>query len=112
MKVNHKATAARGYAPVNGLNMYYEIEGSGDPFVYIPPAFGYAALKSFPELVQSHSLITVDLHGQGRTADIPDRPITFHQHAKDVVVKHFLEGPEEKPPFATPGTGYHPGETR
>jgi len=65
--------------------MYYEIEGTGDPLVYIPPAFGYAGLKSFPELVQSHSLITVDLQGHGRTADIPDRPITFRQHAKDVV---------------------------
>jgi hypothetical protein len=45
---------ACGYAPVNGLEMYYEIEGSGNPLVYIPPAFGYAGLKSFPELVDPH----------------------------------------------------------
>ena len=30
------------YAPVNGLRMYYEIEGAGDPLVFIPPAFGFA----------------------------------------------------------------------
>jgi pimeloyl-ACP methyl ester carboxylesterase len=74
-----------GYAPVNGLKMYYEIEGTGNPLVYIPLAFGFAGLKSFPALVQSHSVITVDLQGNGRTADIPDRPISIEQYAKDVV---------------------------
>jgi pimeloyl-ACP methyl ester carboxylesterase len=74
-----------GYAPVNGLKMYYEIEGSGDPLVFIPPAFGFAGRESFPELVQNHSVITVDLQGNGRTADIPERPISIEQYAKDVV---------------------------
>jgi len=83
--LNGKTTETHGYAPVNGLKMYYEIEGTGDPLVYIPPAFGYAGLKSFPALVQSHSVITVDLQGHGHTADKPERPITFEQHAKDVV---------------------------
>jgi pimeloyl-ACP methyl ester carboxylesterase len=64
--------------------MYYEIEGAGPPLVYIPPAFAFAGLKSFPALVQSHSVITVDLHGHGRTADLPDRPLTIEQHAEDV----------------------------
>src|SRR5450432_3401458 len=74
-----------GYAPVNGLKMYYEIEGSGEPLVFIPPAFGYAGLKSFPELVRNHSVITVDLQGNGRTADLPERPLSIEQYAKDVV---------------------------
>jgi len=78
-------TKIEGYAPVNGLKMYYEIEGTGDPLVYIPPAFGFAGLKSFPALVESHSVITVDLQGNGRTADIPERPISIEQYAKDVV---------------------------
>jgi pimeloyl-ACP methyl ester carboxylesterase len=82
--LNAKATKTREYAPVNGLKMYYEIEGTGDPLVYIPPAFGYAGLKSFPTLIQSHSVITVDLQGHGHTADIPERPISFEQHARDV----------------------------
>jgi pimeloyl-ACP methyl ester carboxylesterase len=76
---------SHGYAPVNGLKMYYEIEGTGDPIVFIPPAFGFAGLESFPALVQNHSVITVDLQGNGRTADIPDRPISIEQYAKDVV---------------------------
>jgi pimeloyl-ACP methyl ester carboxylesterase len=78
-------TEASGYAPINGLTMYYEIVGTGDPLVFIPPAFGFAGLKSFPELVQNHSVITVDLQGNGRTADIPERPISIEQCAKDVV---------------------------
>jgi pimeloyl-ACP methyl ester carboxylesterase len=85
-----KTTETQGYAPINGLKMYYEIEGTGDPLVYLPPAFGFAGLKSFPALVQSHSVVTVDFQGHGRTADIPERPITLEQNAKDVVglLKH------------------------
>ena len=74
-----------GYAPVNGLKMYYEIEGTGDPLVFIPPAFGFAGRESFPALVRNHSVITVDLQGNGRTADIPERPISIEQYTKDVV---------------------------
>ena len=61
-----------GYAPVNGLKMYYEIAGTSDPLVFIPPAFGFSGLKSFPELIQNHSVITVDL--QGIAASTPIRP--------------------------------------
>jgi pimeloyl-ACP methyl ester carboxylesterase len=80
-----KTKKVSGYAPVNGLKMYYEIEGTGDPLVFIPPAFGLAGRESFPALVQNHSVITVDLQGNGRTADIPERPISIEQYAKDVV---------------------------
>jgi len=80
-----KTTTTHGYAPVNGLKMYYEIEGFGDPLVFIPPAFGFCGMKLFPSLVQSHSVITVDLQGNGRTADIPARPLSIEQYAEDVV---------------------------
>lgn len=75
----------QGYAPINGLSMYYEIEGTGDPLFYIPPALGVAGVNSVPALTKSHSVITVDLQGHGRTADIADRPITIEQNAEDVV---------------------------
>src|SRR5690349_21728943 len=90
--MNEKAAVTRGYAPVNGLEMYYEIEGSGggDPLVYIPNAFGFAGLISFPALIDNHSVITMDLQGHGRTADISDRPLSIEQYARDVValLKH------------------------
>jgi pimeloyl-ACP methyl ester carboxylesterase len=82
---NLKTPEIRGYAPVNGLKMYYESEGTGKPLIYIPPAFGFAGLKSFPALAQNHSVISVDLQGHGRTADIPDRPLSIEQYANDVV---------------------------
>ena len=84
-ETNDRTSEIRGYAPINGLKMYYEIEGTGDPLVYIPPAFGFAGLKSFPALTQSHSVITVDLQGHGRTVDLPERPQSIEQHAQDVV---------------------------
>jgi pimeloyl-ACP methyl ester carboxylesterase len=85
MNATNHVTRRRGYAPVNGLNMYYEVEGTGDPLVFIPPAFGFSGQKSFPGLIQNHSVISVDLQGNGRTADIPDRVISIEQYAEDVV---------------------------
>lgn len=77
--------SSHGYAPVNGLEMYYEVEGTGDPLVFIPPAFGFAGQKSFPALKGRHTIITVDLQGNGRTRDLPDRPISIENYAADVV---------------------------
>src|SRR5437868_2513517 len=73
-----------GYAPVNGLNMYYEISGSGEPLIYIPAAFAFAGITEFPELARRWRVVQVDLQGHGRTADI-DRPLSFEQHARDIV---------------------------
>jgi pimeloyl-ACP methyl ester carboxylesterase len=73
-----------GYAPVNGLNMYYEISGDGEPLIYIPAAFAFSGLTDFPALTQRARVVQVSLQGHGRTADI-DRPLSFEQHAKDIV---------------------------
>jgi pimeloyl-ACP methyl ester carboxylesterase len=83
--VHGTTTKANDYAPVNGLKMYYEMEGTGDPLVFIPPAFGFAGLESFPALLESHTVLTVDLQGNGRTADIPERPLSIERYAEDVV---------------------------
>ena len=74
-----------GYAPVNGLTMYYEREGVGDPLVYIPPLLGVAGVNAVPALARTHSVITVDLQGHGRTADLPERPMSIEQNARDVI---------------------------
>jgi pimeloyl-ACP methyl ester carboxylesterase len=86
----YQTKKSHGYAPVNGLNMYYEIEGNGDPLVFIPPAFGFAGMKSFPSLAEQRSVITVDLQGHGRTADVAGRRLSLRQHAEDVIglLKH------------------------
>lgn len=75
-----------GYAPVNGLQMYYEIYGKGEPLVLLHGA--YSAIPSsferlIPELSKTRQVIAVELQGHGRTVDI-DRPITYEQMADDV----------------------------
>jgi len=70
-----------GSAPVNGLEMYYEIAGEGQPAVYIHPMVGHCGLVS--GLTKNRQWIAMDLQGHGRTADI-DRPMTCEQHADDI----------------------------
>ncbi len=78
-------TRKQGYAPVNGLRMYYEIEGTGQPLVYIPPALSCAGLNRFPALLERHSIVTVDPQAHGRTADIAERPLSIKHFGEDVV---------------------------
>ena len=78
-----------GYAPVNGLNMYYEISGAGEPVIYIPAAFAFAGITEFPELSKRWRVVQVDLQGHGRTADV-DRPLRPQLMADDIaaLMKH------------------------
>ena len=75
-----------GYAPVNGLNMYYEIHGTGQPLLLIHGG-GSTIQTSFGRVLHSFSkdrkVIAVELQGHGHTADI-NRPETFVQDADDV----------------------------
>jgi pimeloyl-ACP methyl ester carboxylesterase len=78
-------TENRGsYAEVNGLNMYYEIHGTGEPLVVLHGAYMTidAMGEVVPSLAESRQVIAVELQGHGRTADI-DRPLTYEQMADD-----------------------------
>ena len=74
-----------GYAPVNGLEMYYEIHGAGRPLVVLHGA--YMTIDTMgevvPGLAEARRIVAVELQGHGRTADI-DRPLTYEQMADDV----------------------------
>lgn len=80
--------SASGYAPVNGLQMYYEVHGSGGTAVLllhgglfnIDLQFG----EVLPGLARTRRVIAVDFQGHGRTGDI-DRPLTSAGLASDVV---------------------------
>jgi pimeloyl-ACP methyl ester carboxylesterase len=75
-----------GYAPVNGLQMYYEIHGSGGtPLVLLHGSYGAIGLwgSILPELAQTRQVIAVELQGHGHTADI-DRAITYERMADDI----------------------------
>lgn len=77
--------AQSGYATVNGLEMYYEIHGTGDPLVVIHGSF--MSIESMgaliPRLAETRQVIAVELQAHGRTADI-DRPLSPDLMADDV----------------------------
>jgi pimeloyl-ACP methyl ester carboxylesterase len=76
-----------GYAPVNGLQMYYEIHGTGQPLVLLHGAFsaiGTSFGALLPGLARSRQVIGFELQAHGRTADI-DRPLSLEQMADDAV---------------------------
>src|SRR3954466_6907714 len=81
-----ETTPQSGYAPVNGLQMYYEIHGSGEPLVLLHGAFGAIDLWGpiLTTLAETHQVIAVELQGHGHTADILDRPLSYEQMADDV----------------------------
>lgn len=79
-----------GYAPVNGLQLYYEIHGSANasrpPLVLlhgggdtIQTSFGHVLAG----LARDRQVIAFEQQGFGHTADIADRPFDFVQSADD-----------------------------
>ena len=74
-----------GYAPVNGLKLYYEIHGTGEPLVLLHG--GVVGIATFGPnlgaLSEKRKVIAVELQGHGRTADI-DRPLSFEAMADDI----------------------------
>ena len=72
---------------INGIDVYYEVHGSGQPLVVLHGGVMNAE-TSFgamtPRLAEAHQVIAVDLQGHGHTADT-DRPVTLANFAADVV---------------------------
>ncbi len=86
------------YAEVNGLNMYFETRGSGQPMILLHGGLGSGEMFGpvLPVLAEHHQVITPDLQGHGRTADI-DRPIDIRLMADDIaaLIDHLgLEQPD------------------
>jgi pimeloyl-ACP methyl ester carboxylesterase len=79
------ATPQTGYAPVNGLKMYYEIHGRGEPLVLLHSAFYTIGMWGpfLASLAETHRVVAVEFQGHGHTADI-DRPFSYEQLADDV----------------------------
>jgi pimeloyl-ACP methyl ester carboxylesterase len=89
--MNQSRQAVRtGYAPVNGLRIYFEIHGVAKPTQ--PPLVllhggGDTIQTSFgqilPALAGERQVIAFEQQGYGHTADIADRPFSFEQSADD-----------------------------
>ena len=78
-------TPSGQYADVNGINLYYEMHGSGRPLVLIHGGLMSSAMFGpvLPALAADHQVVSVDLQGHGRTADI-DRPLDVRLMADDI----------------------------
>jgi len=75
-----------GYAQVNGLKMYYEVHGNGDPVVLLHGSFMTITnnwTQWIGELAKTRKVIAVEMQGHGRTADI-DRDVSDETLADDV----------------------------
>jgi pimeloyl-ACP methyl ester carboxylesterase len=81
-------TPETGYAPVNGLRMYYEIHGSGGTPLLLLHGGLFDIDQQFgtvlPGLARSRQVIAADFQAHGRTNDI-DRPLTSADLASDVL---------------------------
>ena len=80
------ASFKKGYVSVNGLEMYYEIQGTGQPLVLLHGAFsaiGTSFGQLLPELAKTRQVIGFELQAHGHTADI-DRPLSSEGMADDV----------------------------
>ena len=80
-----EAAQAGAYADVNGIRLYYEIHGVGQPLVLLHGGLGSGEMFGpvLSLLAKQHRVVLVDLQGHGRTADI-DRPIDFRLMADDI----------------------------
>jgi pimeloyl-ACP methyl ester carboxylesterase len=85
-----------GYAPVDGLKMYYEIHGQGAPLVLVHG--GVVGITMFggnvDALAKGREVIAVELQGHGHTVDI-DRPLSFEAMADDIAgLVNYLDLPQ------------------
>ena len=86
---------AHGYAPVNGLEMYYEVHGSGRPLIILHGGAG--AIEMYGDVLrllsQGRQVVAAELQAHARTADI-DRPLRYELMADDVValIRHLKLG--------------------
>lgn len=86
----NRTTVIGHYAPVNGLDLYYEIHGArhGEraPLVLLHGGLGTISEQwgdLMPRLAQHRQIIAVELQGHGHTA-LGDRPLSFAMMADDI----------------------------
>lgn len=91
------APTKSGYAPVNGVDVYYAVYGEGSPIVLLHGGLmtGSSFSPIIDTLAANHQVVTIDLQAHGHTLPF-DRPMSFEAMADDVagVIAHLgLEKP-------------------
>src|SRR6266508_1954139 len=78
-------TKTSGHVPVNGLDYYYEIHGTGEPLLLLHGGLGSIDMfgANLARLAETRRVIAVDLQGHGRTA-LGDREINLVDLGNDM----------------------------
>ncbi|HKW40033.1 MAG TPA: alpha/beta hydrolase [Gemmatimonadales bacterium] len=80
-----RAAPAGHRVQVNGMRMYYEVSGQGEPLIVLHGS--YMNIPSMgaiiPRLAKNHRVYALEFQGHGRSTDI-NRPITYPNLADDV----------------------------
>jgi pimeloyl-ACP methyl ester carboxylesterase len=73
------------YADLNGISLFYEEHGSGQPLILLHGGLGMGEMYApiLPLLAKDRRVITVDLQAHGHTADT-GRPLCYETLADDV----------------------------
>jgi pimeloyl-ACP methyl ester carboxylesterase len=78
--------SASGYAPANGIKVYYEVYGQGMPLILLHGAFYTIGLnwsELIPELSKTRKVIAIEMQGHGHTP-YSDRELSITTLASDV----------------------------
>jgi pimeloyl-ACP methyl ester carboxylesterase len=79
------------HASVNGLELYYEVRGAGEPLILLHGGVAASEIRDplVSQFAEHRQVIAVDLQGHGRTADV-DRPLRYELMADDIMalLKH------------------------
>src|SRR6188768_50311 len=77
--------SSTGSAQINGLHLYYEINGEGAPLVLLHGGVNPSEMFGAPlvEMAKTRKVLAVHLQGHGLTKDT-DRPWSFEASADDI----------------------------
>jgi pimeloyl-ACP methyl ester carboxylesterase len=84
-----RAAEAKGsYALVNGLDLYYEVLGKGEPLILLHGGVGASEMfgPNLAALAATHMVIAVHLQAHGHSSDLEGRPLRFESMADDIAV--------------------------
>src|SRR5690606_5422223 len=82
---NPRAPESKGYARVNGVELYYEVHGDGPPLIMLHGGVTPSEMFGAPlaEMVREHRVIALHYQGHGLSKD-GSRPWSYEAFADDV----------------------------
>lgn len=95
------------FVQLNGINMYYEVKGQGEPLVVLHGDLSDTQVMGdvIDAFSKEYKVIAVDRRAHGRTTDVKDKPLMYADMADDVVALLDHLGIEKTNVFGWSGGG-------